>query len=95
MAGVTLKDLGWDDSRSGLFEALCQFHGVDAVPGRVVAVDRGEVAVVTESGTTSLAVRVTDQEAEPWPPVVGDWVAAGEAKIHFVLPRKNVRFLER
>lgn len=93
---MDLASLGWDDRLAGLHAAL----GGELTPGRVLAEDRGRYLVATAQGELAgspsgrLRYAAEIDRATDWP-AVGDWVgleppiAAGEALIHVVLPRRT------
>jgi ribosome biogenesis GTPase / thiamine phosphate phosphatase len=88
-----LLELGWSDA---LAVALAASGGPDLRPGRVVAEERGSLAVATGSGDRSATVagrlrHAIELDPSVLFPAVGDWVALAEggggAVVHAVLPR--------
>jgi ribosome biogenesis GTPase / thiamine phosphate phosphatase len=92
---INLEDLGWNDFFSGEFESL---RIPDAVPGRVVLIEKDLCQVLTASGEMSAQLsgrmRYLASGAEEYP-AIGDWLAVqplpGETKvvIQAILPRKS------
>jgi ribosome biogenesis GTPase len=86
---MKLEDLGWSDRWKSLFDT--HQHN-EWIPGRVVRVDRGAVAVEVAGGpTTAVVPGSLDPQGESGPPAVGDWVvldrAADTAVVRAILPR--------
>ncbi len=87
---VRLEDLGWSDRWKSLFGI---YQKTGWIPGRIVRVDRGAVAVEIAGGPTTAAVvpGSLDPQGEPGPPAVGDWAvldrATDTAVVRAVLPR--------
>ena len=85
---LDLGDLGWGPPFEAAFRE--QFAG-DAVPGRVVRVDRGVLTVLTEAGELRAPV-AAELAHDPDPlraPTVGDWVVLHAGLVTNVLPRRS------
>lgn len=89
--GLTLRQLGW----SGFFAGQLAAGEVPpgALPGRVFAVQRQHVTLVSEAGTFQAAVGGRwYQQGPEGRPTIGDWLLAEPASgtIHRLLARKSL-----
>jgi len=89
-ASLTLERLGWDEFFAGQLSAA---ERLDALPGRVFAVQRNSVTVVVEGDSVEAALggRWFQLEAEARP-TIGDWLLLdrGNRQISRLLERKSL-----
>nr|WP_300340276.1 ribosome small subunit-dependent GTPase A [Actinomyces sp.] len=98
--------LGWDERWRAYFQVASLDDPTSLRPARIVAVHRGALVAqplndgdtaATEPITVDLVTPGNADDHEPWPPVVGDWVALGSYDgvpvVRAVLPRRT--FLQR
>ena len=86
---MTLQTLGWNQGIESLF---APYRASKLIPARVISVDRGVVAVQSETGTATVSIAGRlDPHGETGPPAVGDWVGmdliGNFGVVQVILPR--------